>query len=143
MGQKKPTEGCVKFGPCIGVPADRGEVGKSGDCPHWPSSGQPTQITLRRVAMNRFAMILKSFVLSLAFVGAAFASAGKVDINTADAATIAAALNGVGPAKAEAIVAYRTEHGPFKSIDQLVEVRGIGLATVDKNRELIVLGGAK
>jgi hypothetical protein len=43
--------------------------------------------------MNRFAMILKSFVLSLAFVGAAFASAGKVDINTADAATIAAALN--------------------------------------------------
>jgi competence protein ComEA len=88
-------------------------------------------------------MILKSFVLSLAFVGAAFASAGKVDINTADAAAIAAALNGVGPAKAEAIVAYRTEHGPFKSIDQLVEVRGIGLATVDKNRELIVLGGAK
>ncbi|MEZ5455320.1 MAG: helix-hairpin-helix domain-containing protein [Lysobacteraceae bacterium] len=93
--------------------------------------------------MNRFAMILKSFVLSLAFVGAAFATAGKVDINSADAATIAAALNGVGPAKAEAIVAYRTEHGPFKSIDQLVEVRGIGLATVDKNRELIVLGGAK
>ena len=75
--------------------------------------------------MNRFAMIL------------------KVDINPADAAAIAAALNGVGPAKAEAIVAYRTEHGPFKSIDQLVEVRGIGLATVDKNRELIVLGGAK
>lgn len=89
--------------------------------------------------MNTFATILKSLVLSLALTASAFA-ASKVNVNTADAATIAAALNGVGEAKAEAIVAYRQEHGPFKSADQLAEVKGIGLKTVEKNRELIEVG---
>ena len=51
--------------------------------------------------MNTFSTLLKSLVLSLALAASAFA-AGKVDINSADAATIAAALNGVGEAKAEA-----------------------------------------
>ena len=89
--------------------------------------------------MNKFATVLKTLVLSLALTASAFA-ADKVNVNSADAATIAAALNGVGEAKAEAIVAYREEHGPFKSADQLAEVKGIGLKTVEKNRELIDLG---
>lgn len=62
-----------------------------------------------------------------------------VDINTATAAEIAANLNGIGPAKAQAIVAYREAHGPFVAIDQLADVKGIGPATLDKNRELIRL----
>lgn len=86
--------------------------------------------------MNAIATVLKSLLLSLALSASAFA-AGKVNINTADAATLAATLNGVGDAKAEAIVAYRQEHGPFKSADGLAQVKGIGLKTVDKNRELI------
>jgi len=89
--------------------------------------------------MNKLALVLKSLVLSLALTAPAFA-ASKVNINSADAATIASALNGVGEAKAEAIVAYRTEHGPFKSADQLAEVKGIGLKTVEMNRDLIELG---
>ena len=89
--------------------------------------------------MNKLALVLKSLVLSLALTASAFA-ASKVNINSADAATIASALNGVGEAKAEAIVAYRTEHGPFKSADQLAEVKGIGLKTVEMNRDLIELG---
>ncbi len=89
--------------------------------------------------MNAFTRMLTALVLSLIVSVSAFA-AGKVDINHDDAAAIAAGLNGVGPAKAEAIVAHREKNGPFKSADQLVEVRGIGLATVDKNREVIVLG---
>ena len=89
--------------------------------------------------MNKFTTVLKSLLLSLALTASAFA-ADKVNVNSADAATIAAALNGVGEAKAEAIVAYREEHGPFKSADQLAEVKGIGLKTVEKNRELIDLG---
>lgn len=89
--------------------------------------------------MNKLALVLKALVLSLALTASAFAAA-KVNINSADAATIAAALNGVGEAKAEAIVAYRTEHGPFKSADQLAEVKGIGLKTVEMNRDLIELG---
>jgi competence protein ComEA len=62
-----------------------------------------------------------------------------VNINTADAATLATALHGVGDAKAQAIVAYRQEHGPFKSLEQLAGVRGIGEALVEKNRARIVV----
>ena len=62
------------------------------------------------------------------------AFAGQVNINTADAETIAAELNGVGLSKAKAIVEYRTKHGPFRSADDLSLVKGIGERTVDKNR---------
>ncbi len=65
--------------------------------------------------------------------------ATSVDINTASAEQLAQSLKGVGPAKAESIVAYREKHGPFQSVDQLVEVKGIGAATVNKNRELIMV----
>ena len=89
--------------------------------------------------MNKLALVLKSLMLSLALSASAFA-AGKVNVNTADAAAIAAALNGVGASKAEAIVAYRQEHGPFKSPEQLAQVKGIGLKTIEKNRDLIEVG---
>jgi competence protein ComEA len=62
-----------------------------------------------------------------------------VNINTADAATLAEVLKGVGLAKAEAIVAYRKEHGGFKSADQLADVKGIGEKLVKANQERIVL----
>lgn len=62
------------------------------------------------------------------------AFAGQVNINTADAETIAAELNGVGLSKARAIVEYRSKHGPFRSVDDLSLVKGIGERTVDKNR---------
>jgi len=65
--------------------------------------------------------------------------AASIDINTASAEQISDALKGVGPAKAKAIVAYRTEHGPFITVDQLTEVKGIGAATVDKNRDAILI----
>jgi competence protein ComEA len=56
--------------------------------------------------------------------------AGPVNINTADAATIARELKGIGPSKAEAIVQYRQKHGPFRSADELAQVRGIGQKTI-------------
>ncbi|HEY6529348.1 MAG TPA: helix-hairpin-helix domain-containing protein [Cellvibrionaceae bacterium] len=62
-----------------------------------------------------------------------------VNINTADAATLAAALNGIGIKKAEAIIAYREQIGKFTSADQLLEVKGIGKATLDKNKDKIKL----
>lgn len=91
--------------------------------------------------MKSFAVLMKSLLLSLVLATSAFA-ADKVDINSADAAALAATLNGVGLAKAEAIVAHREQNGPFQSADQLAEVKGIGLRTVDKNRERIELGSA-
>ncbi len=62
-----------------------------------------------------------------------------VNVNTADAAAIAEELNGVGMKKAQAIIDYRKEHGNFKTIEALTEVKGIGLKTVEKNRDLIEL----
>jgi competence protein ComEA len=73
--------------------------------------------------------------------GAAAAGADKVNLNTADAATIDRLLLNIGPSKAQAIVDYRKQHGSFKSPEQLALVKGIGLKTVEKNRDRIVLGG--
>ncbi|PCI70034.1 MAG: topoisomerase [Piscirickettsiaceae bacterium] len=66
-------------------------------------------------------------------------SAFAVNINTASAEEIAAALKGVGESKAGAIIVYREKHGPFKTLNDLTKVKGIGAATVDKNRENIEL----
>jgi len=63
------------------------------------------------------------------------AEAGKVDLNGADAVTLQRELAGVGEAKAKAIVAYRDSNGPFSSVDELLEVKGIGKAILDKNRD--------
>lgn len=90
--------------------------------------------------MNKFATTLKALALSLMLSASAFASSGPLDINRASAAEIAAAMNGVGLTKAEAIVAYRDQNGPFKSVEQLVEVKGIGLKTVEKNRDRLQIG---
>jgi len=60
--------------------------------------------------------------------------AGEVNINTADAKTLEA-LNGVGEKTAKAIVEYRTEHGPFKTVEDLSKVKGIGAKIIDKNRD--------
>ncbi|MCR8935511.1 MULTISPECIES: ComEA family DNA-binding protein [unclassified Pseudomonas] len=59
----------------------------------------------------------------------------KVDLNGADAATLQKELAGVGEAKAQAIVAYRDVNGPFSSVDELLEVKGIGKAILDRNRD--------
>ncbi len=63
----------------------------------------------------------------------------RIDINSADAAAIAAALDGVGLVKAQEIVAYREMFGAFQSVDELMEVKGIGPGTLERNRERIAL----
>ncbi|MBB6158447.1 competence protein ComEA [Pseudomonas sp. JAI115] len=62
-------------------------------------------------------------------------SSEKVDLNGADAATLQKQLAGVGEAKAKAIIAYRDANGPFASVDELLEVKGIGKAILDRNRD--------
>jgi len=69
--------------------------------------------------------------------------AEPVNINTADAPTIAKQLKGVGLKKAQAIVEYRKAHGDFKTIDDLANVKGIGLSTVSKNRDNMVVKNQK
>ncbi|KAF1720686.1 ComEA family DNA-binding protein [Pseudoxanthomonas wuyuanensis] len=91
--------------------------------------------------MKSFAIILKSIALTLLLATTAFA-ADKVNINTADAVALEAVLVGVGPSKAQAIVDYRKANGPFKSAEELAMVKGIGLKTVEKNRDRIELRAA-
>lgn len=69
-------------------------------------------------------------------------AAETVDINQASAQEIADALQGVGMTKAEEIVRYRDSNGAFRHVDELANVKGIGLATIDKNRDRISLGTA-
>jgi competence protein ComEA len=79
-------------------------------------------------------------VLTLALPGWALA-ATPVNINTADAATLAKSLDGIGASKAQAIVAWREAHGPFKSADDLTQVKGFGAKTLERNRAFILLTG--
>ena len=85
-------------------------------------------------------ILRKSLVLLLFAVASPIAAvADPVNINTADAATISAELQGVGMSKAQAIVAYRKSHGPFKSYEDLTLVKGIGARTVEINRAKLFL----
>ncbi|MDH1261693.1 ComEA family DNA-binding protein [Pseudomonas sp. GD03944] len=61
-------------------------------------------------------------------------SVTMVNLNTADVATLDRELNGVGAAKAKAIVDYREANGNFTSVDELLEVKGIGEAILERNR---------
>jgi len=63
----------------------------------------------------------------------------KVNLNTATAEVLQKELAGIGAAKAAAIVAYREENGAFTSIDELIEVKGIGKALLDRNRDKLAL----
>ena len=86
------------------------------------------------------ARLLVMVFLSTGLVAAAVA--GPVDINRADAATIAKELTGVGAARAKAIVEYREKNGGFKSADDLGKVKGIGAKMIDRNRANIRVGDA-
>lgn len=89
----------------------------------------------------------RSFVSALALIFALLLTSpiqasNPIDINTATATEMAAVMTGVGPAKAQAIVDYRTEKGAFVSIDELTEVQGIGPATLERNRSVLTLDQA-
>jgi len=67
-------------------------------------------------------------------LSSSLAFAAPVNINTADATTLAINIKGVGVKKAQAIIQYRKTNGPFKRVDDLVKVKGIGAKLLEKNR---------
>lgn len=81
------------------------------------------------------------FLVVSLFSAPAFADAdlSVVNINTADATTLATVLSGVGESKAKAIIIYRQTHGEFKAAEELTEVKGIGLKLVKQNQDRIQL----
>ena len=88
--------------------------------------------------------LLKACSLAVLIATSPFAvAADRVDLNTADAATLSAAIQGVGDAKAQAIIEYRKKNGPFKSVDDLAMVPGIGEKTVIKNKGRLTVSTPK
>jgi competence protein ComEA len=87
--------------------------------------------------MSDMIKVILSAVLSFFFSTLVYA--GAVNINTADAESLASGLVGVGESKAIAIVEYRKQNGPFASADDLASVKGIGDSTVEKNRDNITV----
>lgn len=71
-------------------------------------------------------------------VGGGAPTGGLVNVNTATAVDLET-LPGVGEVIAQAIVEYRTQNGPFTSVDQLLDVTGIGDATLEDIRELVTV----
>jgi competence protein ComEA len=93
------------------------------------------------VSSNRFyeeALAMPTAVRILLFTilatGATASWCAPVNINTADAATIASSLDGIGAVKAQRIVDYRQKHGPFRTVDELAQVKGISQKLINRNR---------
>ena len=84
---------------------------------------------------------MKNLITLVATSMLAFAAwaAGPVNINSASAEEISESLNDIGLSKAALIVEYRKTHGSFTHVDELVNVKGVGLRTIDKNRGMILL----
>jgi len=83
--------------------------------------------------MSRISALLVSLLAPVVLL------AGPVDINKADAETLARELTGVGTARAQAIVEYRQEHGAFRQPEELLNVSGIGIQILEQNRDNILI----
>jgi competence protein ComEA len=67
--------------------------------------------------------------------------AAPVDVNSADVQSLSDALTGIGPAIAKAIVEYREQNGPFSSVEDLLNVKGVGPTVLERNKADIIIGG--
>lgn len=94
----------------------------------------------RAALRPRKALLAGALALATFAAGVAVAAGQPLlDINRADGTMIAAALTGIGPVKAQAIVDYRDVNGPFSSLDELQNVPGIGSSTLERIRGLLTL----
>ncbi|HKB58771.1 MAG TPA: helix-hairpin-helix domain-containing protein [Gallionellaceae bacterium] len=85
---------------------------------------------------------MKKLLLALfAFFAFSFGAFAAVNLNTATKEELDT-VKGIGPVKAQAIIDYRKQHGPFKSVDDLKNVRGFGGKTVAKMRGGLTVNGA-
>jgi|TARA_E500000178_G_scaffold4980_1_gene5176 competence protein ComEA len=86
----------------------------------------------------RIATLFVVLTIALMTSLSAFSSDDMININLADQATLEAGLEGIGPALARRIVEFREMYGPFESLDQFLEVRGVGPKIVETNQNRIV-----
>lgn len=84
-------------------------------------------------------MKFQTIFATILFLLSATCFAKDVNINHASAEEISKSLKGIGIKKAELIVEYRRKHGPYKSVEELIKIKGIGTKIVSQNREDIRL----
>ena len=103
--------------------------------------------------MKKLVSVFVAVIIALGFGGTAFAAektaseptaktvqvVEKVNLNSADVETLANSLHRIGMKKAEAIVAWRNTNGKFTSVEQLLEIKGIGEAILAANRDRLIL----
>ena len=87
----------------------------------------------------RVGRMLRLLLLSFVILFVSVVSADPVNINEANAVELAASLKGVGPKKAIAIIEHREKNGPFYTAEELINVKGIGQKTLEKNKENILV----
>jgi len=81
--------------------------------------------------------MLRLLIISLLIFSASLVAAEPVNINHANVQELADNLKGVGPKKAQAIIEHREENGPFYTTEELMDVKGIGPKTLEKNKKNI------
>ena len=92
--------------------------------------------------MKALSTLGKVVTMAAFFTFAGLVHAAPVNVNTADAQALAENIKGIGPKKAQAIVNYRNQYGPFKSIEDLMKVKGIGQKIVDLNKSDLLFSEA-
>lgn len=95
-----------------------------------------------RRARKMIAMVLGAALLGATLAGAAQEARPRLDINKASAQELEA-LPQIGPALAQRIVEFRTQQGPFRSVDDLLKVQGIGEKLLARLRDLVTVGNPK
>ena len=94
---------------------------------------------LRQWLRILIARVLLCFGVAFAAVASAEPGVSVVNINSADAETLAEVLDGVGMSRAQAIIEYRDQHGNFRDAYELANIKGIGERTVEINEDRIRL----
>lgn len=89
--------------------------------------------------MKKLYPLLVCALFSCAAVAAEQVDAEQININSADQETLSKTIKGVGEKRAAAILRYREEHGPFKSLDELLQVPGINASILEKNRKRLAI----
>ena len=94
---------------------------------------------IHQLSRSCFTISLLALMLIVSFSGVGFANDGKVDLNVSTAKELQQ-LPGIGKGLAKRIVEYRTANGPFKSVEELMQVRGIGKKTFAKMKDRLTTG---
>ena len=96
---------------------------------------------IHQLGRSCFTVSLLALMLIVGFSGVGFAGDGKVDLNTGTAKELQQ-LPGIGKGLSKRIVEYRSANGPFKSVEELMQVKGIGKKTFEKMRARLTVGDA-